>query len=170
MALAHKGLDVECIPWRFTEKDKIKFSGQERVPVLMDGNNTVADSWEIANYLENAYPDSPSLKLDNGEVLFIKFWTETVLHPEILQLVVLDIHNNLGPEDQSYFRESREKMLGKTLEEVVANRQDLLPRIQKLLTPLRSTLSKQEYLSGETPGFSDSVSYTHLTLPTILRV
>ena len=159
MALAHKGLDVECMPWRFTEKDKIKFSGQERVPVLMDGNNTVTDSWEIAKYLENAYPDSPSLKLEHGEVLFIKFWAETVLHPEMLQLLVLDIHDNLRPEDQSYFRESREKMLGRPLEEVVANRQDRLPRLQKLLTALRSTLSKQEYLSGETPGFSDYIVF-----------
>ena len=159
MALAHKRLNVECMPWHFTEKDKIKFSGQERVPVLIDGSNTISDSWEIAKYLENAYPDSPSLKLDNGEVLFIKFWSETVLHPELLQLLVLDIHDNLSLEDQYYFRESREKMLGKTLEEVVANRQERLPRIQKLLTPLRSTLSKQEYLSGETPGFSDYIVF-----------
>ena len=159
MALAHKRLNVECLPWHFTEKDKIKFSGQERVPVLIDGSKTIADSWEIAKYLENAYPDRPSLKLENGEVLFIKFWSETVLQPEMLQLLVLDIHDNLRPEDQSYFRESREKMLGKTLEEVVANRQERLPRIQKLLTPLRSTLSKQEYLSGETPGFSDYIVF-----------
>ena len=159
MALAHKRLNVECMPWHFTEKDKIKFSGQERVPVLIDGSNTISDSWEIAKYLESAYPDRPSLKLDNGEVLFIKFWSETVLHPELLQLLVLDIHDNLSLEDQYYFRESREKMLGKTLEEVVANRQERLPRIQKLLTPLRSTLSKQEYLSGETPGFSDYIVF-----------
>ena len=159
MALAHKRLNVECMPWHFTEKDKIKFSGQERVPVLIDGSNTISDSWEIAKYLESEYPDNPSLKLDNGEVLFIKFWSETVLHPELLQLLVLDIHDNLSLEDQSYFRESREKMLGKTLEEVVANRQERLPRIQKLLTPLRSTLSKQEYLSGETPGFSDYIVF-----------
>ena len=159
MALAHKRLNVECMPWHFTEKDKIKFSGQERVPVLIDGSKTISDSWEIAKYLESAYPDRPSLKLDNGEVLFIKFWSETVLHPELLQMLVLDIHDNLSLEDQSYFRESREKMLGKTLEEVVANRQEQLPRIQKLLTPLRSTLSKQEYLSGETPGFSDYIVF-----------
>ena len=159
MALAHKRLNVECMPWHFTEKDKIKFSGQERVPVLIDGSNTISDSWEIAKYLESAYPDRPSLKLDNGEVLFIKFWSETVLHPELLQLLVLDIHDNLSLKDQSYFRESREKMLGETLEKVVANRQERLPRIQKLLTPLRSTLSKQEYLSGETPGFSDYIVF-----------
>ena len=159
LALAHNGQDVEYIPWIFTEKDKIKFSGQERVPVLIDGNKTVSDSWEIAHYLENEYPETPSLKMVNGEVLFIKFWSETVLHPELLQLLVLDIHDNLSLEDQSYFRESREKMLGKTLEEVVANREERLPRIQKLLTPLRSTLSKQEYLSGETPGFSDYIVF-----------
>ena len=159
MALAHKRLNVECLPWHFTEKDKIKFSGQEKVPVLIDGSNTISDSWEIAKYLESAYPDSPSLKLDNGEVLFIKFWSETVLHPELLQLLVLDIHDNLSLEDQSYFRESREKMLGKTLEEVVVNRLDRLPLIQKMLKPLRSTLSKQEYLSGETPGFSDYIVF-----------
>ena len=159
MALAHKRLNVECMPWHFTEKDKIKFSGQERVPVLIDGSKTISDSWEIAKYLESAYPDRPSLKLDNGEVLFIKFWSETVLHPELLQLLVLDIHDNLSLEDQSYFRESREKLLGRPLEEVVENRQDRLPRLQKLLTPLRSTLSKQEYLSGETPGFSDYIVF-----------
>src|SRR6266446_7829836 len=35
MALAHKGLEVETIPWRFAEKDAIAFSGQGRVPVLI---------------------------------------------------------------------------------------------------------------------------------------
>ena len=126
---------------------------------MIDGNKTVSDSWEIAKYLENKYPDSPSLRLEHGEVLFIKFWAETVLHPEILKLLVLDIHNNLRIEDQSYFRESREKMFGKTLEEVVANRKDRLPRLQKILTPLRSTLSKHGFLSGETPGFSDYIVF-----------
>ena len=50
-------------------------------------------------------------------------------------------------------------MLGGSLEEIVANRQDRLPRLHKLLNPLRSTLSKQEYLSGETPGFSDYIVF-----------
>ena len=40
MALAHKGLEVETIPWRFTEKDAIAFSGQGRVlssgPILRE--------------------------------------------------------------------------------------------------------------------------------------
>ena len=59
MALAHKGLAVETIPWRFTEKEAIAFSGSGTVPVLVDGRRTakddarvVADSWAIAQYLD----------------------------------------------------------------------------------------------------------------------
>ena len=44
MALAHKGLAVETIPWRFTEKDVLAFSGSGTVPVIVDGGRAVADS------------------------------------------------------------------------------------------------------------------------------
>jgi len=45
MALAHKGLEVETIPWHFTEKSAIAFAGSERVPVIVDGTCAVKDSW-----------------------------------------------------------------------------------------------------------------------------
>jgi len=61
MALAHKGLEVETIPWHFTEKNIIAFVGSERVPVIVDGSRAVKDSWAIANYLEDTYPGRPSL-------------------------------------------------------------------------------------------------------------
>ncbi|HEY0421328.1 MAG TPA: glutathione S-transferase N-terminal domain-containing protein, partial [Acetobacteraceae bacterium] len=60
-ALAHKGLEAETRPWRFTETAALAFSGQGRVPVLVDGERTVADSWAIAAYLDEAYPDRPRL-------------------------------------------------------------------------------------------------------------
>ena len=61
LALAHKGLDVETIPWRFTDKEALAFSGQARVPVLVHDGKTVVDSWVIANYLEETFADTPSL-------------------------------------------------------------------------------------------------------------
>jgi glutathione S-transferase len=61
LALAHKGLEVETLPWRFTDKAAIADSGQDRVPVLRDEARVVSDSWRIAEYLEDAYPDRPSL-------------------------------------------------------------------------------------------------------------
>ena len=142
MSLAHKGLAVDYLPWRFIEKEKIKFSGQERVPVLVDGVHTVSDSWQIAKYLEAEYPDKPSLKLENGEVLFVKFWTETVINPELVKFLLLDINDSLTAKDKIYFRESREKLFGKKLEEIVEGREERLPDLKKTLTPLRLTFKK----------------------------
>src|SRR6202140_5975523 len=49
MALAHKGLSAETIPWCFTEKDAIAPHKSEKVPVLLDGENSFADSWAMPN-------------------------------------------------------------------------------------------------------------------------
>src|SRR5262249_4656904 len=61
MALAHKGLDVETVPWRFTEKDKLPAPNAGRVPVIVDGGRVVHDSSAIADYLEERYADRPNL-------------------------------------------------------------------------------------------------------------
>ena len=38
MALAHKGLEVETIPWRYADKPKLAaLANWERVPVIVDG-------------------------------------------------------------------------------------------------------------------------------------
>ena len=50
--LAHKGLDPERVPISYHDKDQLAFSGQDRVPVLVDGDTVVTDSWKIACYLE----------------------------------------------------------------------------------------------------------------------
>ena len=75
LALAHKGLPVETIPWRFTEKEVIAPSGQIFVPVLVDGDRWISDSWTIANYLEDTYPDTPSFLVapaDDSYALIIR--------------------------------------------------------------------------------------------------
>ena len=59
MALAHKGLEVDTVPWRFTEKDELPKPNAGRVPVIVDGGRVVHDSTAIAEYLETQYPDRP---------------------------------------------------------------------------------------------------------------
>ena len=54
-------LDHETVLCRFTEKEKIAFSGQPLLPVIRDGDTVVHDSWSIACFLEDTYPDRPSL-------------------------------------------------------------------------------------------------------------
>src|SRR5258708_1967353 len=61
MALAHKGLDVAVELCWHSDKKKLSFSGQSLVPVLVDDQQVVSDSWNIACYLDEAYPNRPML-------------------------------------------------------------------------------------------------------------
>lgn len=162
MALAHKGLAVETVPWRFTEKDAIAMSGQGRVPVLVDGETVVSDSWEIADYLDRAYPDRPALfgSADaRGAALFVKRWTEGQLHPALVRLIIADIVKILDPKDVDYFRESREKALGARLEDYVAAKDDNLKRLNEVLAPLRFTVKDIPFLGGERPAYADYIVF-----------
>ncbi|WP_340117588.1 glutathione S-transferase family protein [Pelagibius sp. 7325] len=163
MALAHKGLDVETVPWRFTDKDAIAFSGQTRVPVLVDGEKAISDSWDIACYLDAAYADRRALfgSADaKGAALFIKRWCEGQLHPALVRLIVADIVKVIDPKDVAYFRESREKALGATLEDYCAAKAENLKHLHAVLAPLRFTVKDQPFIGGdEGPAYSDYIVF-----------
>src|ERR1700722_16257757 len=152
MALAHKRLEVETIPWRFTEKDKLPSPNDGRVPVIVDGDRVIHDSSAIADYLEQQYPDRPSLYhggAAKGLTRFVQNWTETVLQVGLVRLVVLDIWKHLGAADQAYFRQSREARFGAPLEDVVKDREARLPAFRIRLDPLRRTVERQDFLCGK---------------------
>jgi glutathione S-transferase len=162
MALAHKGLAVETVPWRFTEKDQLPQPNQGRVPVIRDGDRVVHDSTAIADYLDERYADRPSLfGGDTGRALtrFVQNWTETVLQVGLIRLVVLDIHRHSHPKDQPYFRSSREERFGTTLEEFVKDREVRLPAFRASLDPLRRTVERQEFISGTAPAYPDYIVF-----------
>lgn len=162
MALAHKGLGVETVPWHFTEKDKLPPPHDGRVPVIVDGGTVVHDSSAIADYLETHYPDRPSLfggDIGRGLARFVQNWTETVLQVGLVRLVVLDIWRHVGGADQAYFRQSREARFGATLEEVVKDREARLPAFRASLDPLRRTLERQDFVSGSAPFYADYIVF-----------
>jgi glutathione S-transferase len=162
LALAHKGLTVETIPWRFTEKDALGPYNSEKVPVLLDGETTVADSWTIANYLEDTYPDRPSLFGGEGGramARMLNWWGDIAVVGGMFALIVADIHAHLRPVDQAYFRKSREARLGKTLEQVAANRDSAVEGFRKGLDPMRLTLKTQPFLGGAAPDYADYIMF-----------
>lgn len=168
MALAHKGLAVETIPWCFTEKDVIAFSGQGRVPVIRDGDRVVFDSGTIAEYLEDTYPDRPSLFGGAGGRAFARFinaWADSMMLGGVARLIVKDIWDVVDPKDQAYFRESREARFGMTLEAVQEGREARLPQFRALLQPVRMVLGKQRWLGGETPSYGDYIVFGTLQWP-----
>jgi glutathione S-transferase len=162
MALLHKGLPFEAIPWRFTEKDTIAFSGQGLVPVLVDGAVTVHDKWSIAEYLEDAYPDRPSLfRGDGGRRLahFVTNWAGSVVAACAIRLILTDIFNVLHEKDKHYFRRSREARFGATLEDVTKGRDAHVVEFRRGLQPLRMSLARAPFLSGDTPAWADYVTF-----------
>ena len=161
MALAHKGLEAEFVPVCFTDKDKIAFSKQDKVPVLVDGETVVFDSFQIACYLDETYPDRPSLfggAVGRAEARFINQWVATV-HGPLLGLVVEDIRDHVDPKDRTYFTESRTKRLGAPLEDIQAGREARLPEFRASLAPFRALLAEQPYMCGETPAFGDYILF-----------
>jgi glutathione S-transferase len=157
-ALEHKQLEFETVACRFTDKDAIAFSGQDKVPVLVDGDVVVSDSWAIACYLERTYPDRPSLfGGPAGQALsrFYVDWADMALHGALIRLLASDIHAHLHEKDKGYFRESREKRFGATLEEFCSDSARALQELKRILAPLRRTLQSQPYLGGDAPLSAD---------------
>ncbi|MCG6206804.1 glutathione S-transferase family protein [Rhodopseudomonas sp. HC1] len=162
MALAHKGLDAESIPWRFTEKSALVPYGSEKVPVLLDGDKAIADSWSIALYLEDTYPDRPSLFGGEGGramARMLNAWGDLVVVGGIFPMIVADIPPHLGPDDAAYFRKTRGARFDKSLEEVTAGRDAAVTGFRKSLDPMRMTLKTQPFLGGAQPNYADYIVF-----------
>ena len=157
LALAHKRLPVETIPWRFTEKAEIAPSGSKTVPVLVDGDRWIANSWTIANYLEDTYPDSPSLFGGAAARRLTRHYSSLAdaLVTAIFPFIALDILERVADKDRDYFRASREQRVGKTLEAFVADRDARLAGFRASLAPLRTTLKTQPFFGGDEPLYAD---------------
>lgn len=162
MALKHKGLDFEERPLRFTDIARTEGGFSKTVPMLRDGGHLMTDSFAIAEYLEDAYPEEPSLfGGDGGRALsrFVEAWSQSVIHASISRIAVHEIWELLDPEDQPYFRETREARLGNTLEELAANSAAEASAFKARLEPLRVLLNRQPWLGGSEPLFADYIVF-----------
>jgi glutathione S-transferase len=84
LILDYKGLDyrkIEVTPG-IGQLEVFKISGQRQVPVLKDGETAIADSTEIALYLERNYPENPILPSDpvlKGQCLMMEAWADYII-------------------------------------------------------------------------------------------
>jgi glutathione S-transferase len=84
LVLAAKGLEaklVEVVPG-VGQLEIFRLSGQRQVPVLVDGDEVIADSTEIALHLEQRHPVPPLLPADpeeRAQVLLMEDWADTAL-------------------------------------------------------------------------------------------
>ena len=162
MALEHKGLTYETVPVRFTDKDMIAFSGQERIPVIKDGDTVVSDSWANAEYLEDHYADAPSLfggEAGRGLAKFMNVWTDRALHLALIRLVIVDILDHVDPADTDYFIDSRTARFGKSPAEVQTRSESDIKAFGAAISTLRAALDGQNFLSGNAPAYGDYIVF-----------
>ena len=162
MALAHKGLDRSSLPTRFLDVPRVEGGISKTVPVIRDGDHVVADSFAIALYLDETYPERPTLFAgDGGKAMarFIERWSQLTIHPYVTTAALLDIHAMQDDENAAYFRASREQRFGKPLEAVTAVRDAELAGFRAALEPLRSMLSYQPFIGGASPLFADYIVF-----------
>jgi glutathione S-transferase len=159
-ALAHKGLAFESVPTPFTAVKGVEGGVCGTVPVIRDGERVVGDSFAIALYLEETYPDRPSLFEGEGgkaAARFIERWSQLTVHPFLGAAALMDIHDRLAPEDQAHFRTTREARFGRPIEDVPADRDSHLQGFRAKLEPLRSMLTYQPFIGGDRPLFADYI-------------
>jgi glutathione S-transferase len=162
MALSHKGLDFQEVPTPFTAIKSVEGGFSPTVPVINDNGRLVRDSFDIALYLEDLYPDAPSLfGGEGGKALsrMVEGYSQFIVQPALLRIVVKDIHDLLAPADQAYFRSSREARLGRTLEDIEAAAGEELAAFPAKLEPMRHALKFQPFLGGEGPLFADYILF-----------
>jgi len=165
MALAHKGLEFETIPWRYADKPTTAFSGSDKVPVLVDGDRVIADSWKIAEYLEDNYVERSSLfggLHARAAARLVNSWADIAINGALARLLVLGVLEHLAPGDRAYFRESREKRFGMTLEAFAADTKGNIAALRNALEPLRVTLAAQPFIGGDSPLYPDYIVFGSL--------
>ena len=167
-ALKHKGLEFDRVPMKFTDRACIAESGQDRVPVLDDDGALTADSWHIATYLEDKYPERPSLfggDIGRGTALMINKWVDMVVHADLRPIAVPGAFKNLDPDDTDWFRVSREAIFGMTLETLADGRDAAVERLRTTLGPVRATIETQPFLCGDAPAYADYILMGSLMWP-----
>ncbi len=147
-ALRYKKLDYTTVPIRFCDKDKLTFSNQDIVPVIKDNGTVVADSWKIAQYLEEQHPEPklfPAVGMKEA-CRFFNMYVDTTLHPALFPVVVYDIFEKIDPVDRDYFRKTHEARLGATFEEIAAKRDEFRPHLKSVLGDLEGVALGHDYL------------------------
>lgn len=159
-AIAHKGFRIETIPMGFTNIPEKTGGRTERLPMIDDNGTFVTDSWKIAEYLDETYPDRPMLFEGPSQKILTKFidgWIWQNAIGPYFGCYVADNVDRAFPEDRDYLRESRSRLFlgGKSPEEFVAGREERIPGIRKALEPLRALLKDTPWIGGEKPNYAD---------------
>jgi glutathione S-transferase len=162
MALADRGCAVDYKPVRVSDKATIAFSKQDKVPILVDGDTVIHDSWRIAQHLETRDGTGALFGGETAQALtrFVNSWVDRTLVPRLIPMLAIDVLGIVDEADGRHLRGVIEKAFGKTLEELSANRDKEIVAFRRLLDPARANLRSQLFLSGSKPSYADYILFS----------
>lgn len=160
LALAHKGLEYETVPLCFTVIAKtLEFADSKTVPVLVTDDKVITDSWDIACFLEDAYPDQPSLFQSRSAAKLFDFQMAKSLLMPLFRTIVSDIFNIIDEKDRTYFREAREPRIGCTIEEAAETTEPSFLVFKENLWPYNEFFKSYKFIGGDVPIYQDYSLY-----------
>jgi glutathione S-transferase len=161
LCLLHKKIDFETIPVRFSEKNKIAFSGQGLVPIVKHNNEFVFESWNIIEWLEKNYTERKLFKNETSKNFsyFLYFWTSRQLLPILFKIIAHEIPNILEGEDINYYIKTREERINGPITKFKPYISDNILEFKKMISPVRKLIEKNGFISGKKPGLEDYIFY-----------
>ena len=157
-ALKHKGFDIDIVPGGFTGIMERTGGRSERLPVIVDDDRWILDSWLIAEYLDEKYPQRPTL-LDGQSMRtltrFLEGWLWTTAIRPWFGCYIKDYRDLSLPQDHEYVTRSRENMLGRNLEEDDNKHKNRQPQVPPTLEPFRHLLRESQFLGVDKPSYAD---------------
>jgi glutathione S-transferase len=145
LALAHKGIEVESVSIDPADRSPVRaVSGQDHVPVLVDGDEVIADSTRILHHRERRFPDPPLFPADPARAAEVE--------------VFLDWFNRAWKREPNLIVDAIERGDGDGDGPDVARWAD---RMQRRLDLFEALLSDRDHLFGEF-GAADCAAWPFL--------
>ena len=144
LALAHKGIGVESVQVDPDDRSEVvRVSGQELVPVLVDGERVLSDSPVILAHLEERFPEPPLYPADPARRAEVQ--------------VFLDWFNQLWkrPPNLIFVEEQKPEPDRARIAELEARIAGSLPVFESLLTG-------RDYLFGDDLSVADVTAFPFL--------
>ena len=167
LALELLGLDYQSMPVPFTKIKDVDEGQFATVPIMQNESVIMNDSFIIAEYLNTTYAIRTKLFPSAAEKAQAIFMQKIMDHIHQLtgKALLYDIFESVADEDKEYFRASREKKIGKTLEEIKPLKDATIEAMLTAYANLEGYAAENDFWGGDKPNYADITILSHLQLP-----
>ena len=118
----------------------------------------MGDSWKIVKYLDEKYPNKPTL-LNGAEgeahASLVQELCANLVFPAAIPIAIYPVSQLLDEENRAYFVKTREAALGAKLSDINADPETGKANLEKALVPFNKMLKYTQFIGGDKPTYAD---------------